>query len=154
LFLCFSCASESYLFHGSLFLLRGFKSSGLSLCVVLSFAGGLSLDVEVAKVVWGSWTTCASLHIFAWVVRRCGLSASALQAVLGRAALSVWLSKLEIRVGGEGDPSDAPNADEGMLYWLVLSMESAWTPREVLMWMFPCFWGILFDMIKDGADPL
>jgi hypothetical protein len=59
----------------------------------MSSAEDPSLPVHAAEDVRGSWTSCALLHRFAWAVKRCGLSSSALQAVLGRAALAVWLGK-------------------------------------------------------------
>jgi len=152
LFISFLCADESFLLLGSLLLLWGFTSSSPSLSVAMSSAGSLSPLVDVAEVVRGSWTTCASLHKFAWDVRRCGMSSSALQVVPSRAAVSVCLSKLEIRVGEEGS-SVAPIADKGMLVWLVFWVESGWTPREVSLLILPSFGGLLFDMIKDEDDP-
>jgi len=113
---------------------------------------GLSLPYEISEDVMGSWTPCASLDRFAWVVKRRGISSSALQAVLGRAALSIWLSKTGIRVGREGVSSGPPSSDEEMLDWLVLSVESGWTPREVLLLLFPKFGSIFFNIIAGEAS--
>jgi hypothetical protein len=30
-------------------------------------------------------------------------------------------------------------------------MRSGWTPKEILMWIFPIFEALLFDMAKDAA---
>ena len=92
--------------------------------------------------------------MFAWVVKRCGLSSSALHASLGRAVLAVWLRKLDLRSWGERDSPDVPSVNEGMLDWIVFSVESGWTPKEVLLWIFPSFWGLLFDLIKDGGGSM
>jgi hypothetical protein len=120
----------------------------------MSSEGGVSLLVEIAEVVMDSWASYAALHKFAWVVERCGLSSSALQAVLARASLSLWLSKLEIRVGGEGSSSGAPSADDEISDSLVLSVESGWTPRGVLLWLFFELGGLLFGMIAGEDSPM
>ena len=39
-------------------------------------------------------------------------------------------------------------ADEGMFDWIVLLVENGSTPREVLVWIFPKFGGLLLDLIK------
>jgi hypothetical protein len=75
----------------------------------------------------GSWISRLALHKFAWDVRCGGLSPSALQASPARAALFVWVGKLEIQVGGEGGSSGNSSSDEDTLDWLVLSVESGWT---------------------------
>ena len=83
--------------------------------MVIYLAEGLPLLVLVGHDVRSSWTSCASLHRFVWAVKRCGLSSSALQAVPGRAALAVWLGKLDLRSWGEEDSPGVPIADEEML---------------------------------------
>jgi hypothetical protein len=60
------------------------------------------------------------------------------------------LRKLDIRVCGESSSLDVPSVDEGMLDWLVLSIRSGWTPKEILVWIFPVFGALLFDLIRDG----
>ena len=40
------------------------------------------------------------------------------------------------------------SADDGMLDWIVSSVESGNTPREGLVWIFPSFEGHLFYLIK------
>ena len=57
-------------------------------------------------------------------MRGCGLSSSVLQAVPDRAALAVWICKLDLCDLGEGDSPDVPSAYEGMLDWIVLSVKS------------------------------
>ena len=69
--------------------------------------------------------------------------------VPGRAALAVWLGKLDLCDLGEGDSPDVPGADERMMNWIVLSVKSGWTPGEVLLWLFPSLRDTLFDMIRD-----
>ena len=121
----------------------------------MSTAGGLPLPVPAAEVDRGSWTSCVSLYRFVWAVRRCCLSSCVLQAVSGRAALATWVSGLELRefrVGAEAlESPDAPSADERMMDWIVASVKSGWITREVLLWIFPSFLGLLFDMICDGS---
>jgi hypothetical protein len=81
----------------------------------MSSAEDPSLPAHAAEDVRGSWTSCATLHRFAWAVRRRGLSSSALQAVPGWAALAVWFGKLDLRNWGEVASPVATSADEGML---------------------------------------
>jgi hypothetical protein len=73
------------------------------------------------------------------------LSSSALRAVIGRAALAIWLGGLELRDFGVSldslEPPGAPNVDEMMLDWIVTSVKCGWTPREVLLWIFPSLGG-------------
>ncbi len=47
-----------------------------------------------------------------------------------------------------------PSVDEGMLDWIVLLVESGWTPKEVMLWIFTCFGGLLFDMIKGEGGTM
>jgi len=47
---------------------------------------------------------------------------------------------------------DVPIVGEGLLDWLVLSVGSGWTPKEVLVWIFPSFGSMLFDLIRDGSS--
>ena len=71
--------------------------------------------------------------------------------------MAIWVGGLELRefrVGAETVESpDAPNVDERMLDWIVVSVERGWTAREVLIWIFPSFEGLLFNMICDGSVP-
>ncbi len=70
------------------------------------------------------------------------MSSSVLRAVPRRVALAIWLGGLELRDFGVGFESlespGAPNADERMLD----SVKSGWTPREVMLWIFPSFGGV------------
>jgi hypothetical protein len=94
------------------------------------------------------------LHRFAWGVKR-GVfppPPPALQAIPARATLSIWVDKSKILVGGERCSLGAFSADEDMLDWLVLSVESSWTQRRVLLWLFPDFSSILFDIITSETN--
>ena len=67
----------------------------------------------------------------------------------------MWLGSLElcdyITMGLEClESPGAPSADERMLDWILASVKSGWIPREVLLWIFSSFWGMLLDMICDG----
>ena len=83
------------------------------------------------------------------------MSSPVLHAVRGRAALAIRVGGLklrEFRVGAEAlESPDAPNADKRMLDWIVASVKSGWTAREVLLWIFPSFGGLLFNMICNGS---
>ena len=83
----------------------------------MATAGSL-LPVPVAEVDRGSWTANVSLYRLVWAVRRCCLSSSVVQAVLGRVALAIWVGGLELRefrVGAEAlESHDAPSVDERM----------------------------------------
>jgi hypothetical protein len=70
----------------------------------------------------------------------------------GRAALSVWLRKLDIFVSGSesGAPASSPN--EQMLDWLVASVRGGITPKGVLLRFFPVFGDLLFRMINDCVE--
>ena len=122
----------------------------------MSSAGGLPLPAHVAKADRGSWTSGAPLYSFVWAAKRCCLSSSVLQAVPDRAALAMWLGGMYLRDFGEGQSPGAPSGDERMLDSIVLSVKSGWTytPKEVLLWMFPNFGGMLFDMARDESGPI
>ena len=61
----------------------------------------------------------------------------------------MWLGELDLRDLGEVESPDAPNADERMLDLIVLSEKSGWTPKEVMLWIFPIFLCLMFDLIRD-----
>ena len=118
----------------------------------MSSAEGLPrLPVHVAEVDRGSWPSISSLYRFVWAVKRCCLSSSVFQSVSGRYALAMWLGGLDLRDFGEGESLNAPIGDERMLGWIVLSVKSIWTPTEVLLWIFPSFGGLLFDLARDES---
>ena len=121
----------------------------------MTTVGGLPLQVHVAEVDRGSRTSIVTLYRFVWAVRRCCLSSSVLRAVPGGAALAIWLGGLELHEFGVGlgslESPGAPTIDERMLDWIVTSVKSVWTPREVLLWVFPSFGGLLCDMICDES---
>ena len=113
--------------------------------------GGCPVPDLVSDVGPGSWMSSAALYRFDWAVKRQRLSETALHAVLGRAALALWLSGLDLPDFGESGSCVASPGDEGMLDWIVLSVRRGWTPREVLTWIFPNFGGMLFDLALDAA---
>ena len=117
----------------------------------MSPAGGLPPPDHVAEADRGSLTSSASLYRFVWAVKRCCLSSSVLRAVLGRATLAVWLGGLDLRDFREGESPDAPSNDERMLDWIVLSVKNGWTPKEVMLWIFPSSGGLLFDHAIDES---
>ena len=87
----------------------------------------------------------------------CGPSGTALSglepsAECDRAALAVWLRKLDLSPSRSEDDLSLPSADEAMLVWLVTSVRLGWTPREVLIWLFPVFGDLLFPMISDLSE--
>jgi hypothetical protein len=118
----------------------------------MSSEGGLPLPLGFEDTTLDSPTSCTPLHKFAWDVKHCGLFPAALQAIPTRAVLSVWVDELEIRARGEEGSLGASSADEDKLDWLVLSVESGWTPRRVLPWLFPDFGFILFNIITSEAS--
>ena len=74
------------------------------------------------------------------------------RAECDRAALAVWLRKLDLSAPRDGGGLPPPSADEAMLDWLVSSVRLGWTPREVMIWFFPDFGDLLFDMISDVSE--
>ena len=79
------------------------------------------------------------------------MSSSIFQAVPCWSALAVWLGKLDLCNWGEKFLPGVLSADEGMLDWIVLSVENGSTPREVMVWIVPSFVGLLIDLIKGGG---
>ena len=77
------------------------------------------------------------------------LSEAALHAVPGRAALALWICGLEISEFEESGFCMSTSGDERTLVWIVLSVRQGWTPREVLIWIFPDFGGLLYDLALD-----
>ena len=117
--------------------------------VAMTSAGDCPLPRVITEDGPGSWSSSVALYRFVWVVRRDCLSQSALHAVPGRAALALWIGGLDLRDFRESGSRVASNGDDGMMDLIVLSVRRAWTPKEVLTWMFPSFGGMLFDMALD-----
>ena len=136
---------------GSLFSLYGLSFLRSSLGVSMSSATVPSLPDPAPEDARGSWASCGALRRFTWAVRRCGLSSSVLHAVPRRSALAVWLCNLDLWSWVEEVPPGVLNADDGMLDWIVSSVKSGNTPKEVLVWIFPSFEGHFFDLIKGGG---
>ena len=132
-------------------LIRGDSAFWPCLGEAMASAGDCPLPSLISEVGIGSWSSGAALYQFAWVVKRQCLSQSALHAVPSRAALALWIGGLNLRDFREIGSRVASNDDEGMLNWIVLSVRRGWTTMEVLMWIFPCFRGLLLDMALDVA---
>ena len=96
-----------------------------------------------------AWTSSISLTRFAKAVQYGVGVGSGPRADCSRAALAVWIRKLNVSTSRVVDDSTPPSADEVMLDWLVTSVRFDWTPREVMVWLFPIFGDMLFQMISD-----
>ena len=70
----------------------------------------------------------------------------------GRAALSVWLRKLDSSVSGSESGAPASSPDEQILDWLVAFVRGGMTPNEVLLWVFLVFGDLLFRMINECVE--
>ena len=100
----------------------------------------------------GSWSSSAALYRFVWAVKRGCLSQTALLAVPGREALALWIVELELRDFSDIGSNVFSSGDEDMLDWIVASVRKGWTPREVLLWLFPIFGGLLYDLALDASS--
>ena len=109
------------------FFLCGLFFSMSSLGVAMSSTVVPPLPDFAPKDAMGSWTSCAALHRFTWAVRRWGLSSSILEAVPGRSSLAVWLCNLGL-CSWVVDPPGVLSADDGIMNWIVFSVESGSTP--------------------------
>ncbi len=58
---------------------------------------------------------------------------------------------MDLRDFSERESLVSARDDEGILDWIVISVRRGWTPKEVLVWIFPYFGGLLFDMALDVA---
>ncbi len=63
------------------------------------------------------------------------------------AALAVWVGGLKVRVGGEREGVLLFSMDEHLPNWVVESVQSGWTPREVLSWFFLSFKGLFSEFV-------
>ena len=130
-------------------ILREVSTSWPLLIVAMSLAGGARLQVLVLEAGRDSWASSNSFYRFVWAVKRGCLSRFALHAFPDRAALALWIRGLDLRNFREGGSPGALSGDERMLDWIVLSVRSGWTPGEVLLWIFPSFEGMLFELAID-----
>ena len=80
------------------------------------------------------------------------MSHTALLAVHGREALALWIVELELRDFSDIGSNVFSSGDEDMLDWIVASVRKGWTPREVLLWLFPSFGGLLYDLAVDASS--
>ena len=69
-----------------------------------------------------------------------------------RAALAVWIRKLDISANVIESGAHASNAVEDMLDWLVVPARCGWTPHEVLTCFFPVFGDLLFHLITNSFE--
>ena len=118
----------------------------------MSSAGGLPLPRHSTDGGPGSWSSSAALYRFVWAVKRGCLSQTALHAVPGRATLALWIIGLDLRDFTDSGYNVISPGDEGMLDWIMASVRRGWTPREVLLWMFPSFGGLLYDLALDASS--
>jgi hypothetical protein len=117
----------------------------------MSSAGGLPLPHPSVDDGRGSWSSSAALYRFVWAVKRGCLSQTALLAVPGREALALWIIGLDLREFSDSGSNVFSSGDEEMLDWVVASVRRGWTPREVLLWLFPSFGGLLYDLALDAS---
>ena len=88
-----------------------------------------------------AWTSFVALTRFVWAVQYGAGMGDGPRASFSRAAMAVWIRKLNVaRSRGEGVPT-SPSADEALLDWLVTPVRFGWTPREVLVCFFPDYRG-------------
>ncbi len=66
-----------------------------------------------------------------------------------QATLAVWIRKLSVTILKGDDFPTSSSADEAMLDWLVTFVRSGGTPLAVMVWFFPVFGELLFNMISD-----
>ena len=98
------------------------------------------------------WTSSVALHRFVWAIQLDVGVSSGPRSDCDRAALSVWLRKLDISVCGSESGTLASSSDEQMLDWLVASVRGGMTPKGVLLWFFPVFGDLLFCMINECVE--
>ena len=118
----------------------------------MSSTGGVPSPRPSLGGVPGTWSSSAALYRFVWAAKRDCLSQAALLAVLGREALASWVIGLELRDFSDVGSNVSSFGDEDMLDWVVESVRNGWTPREVLLWMFPRFGGLLYDLALDASS--
>jgi len=112
--------------------------------VSMSLPGGAYGERRVA------WTSSISIARFMWAVQYgSGLGP---RAECDRAALAIWLRKLNLSASRAENDLSLLSADEAMLDWLVTSVRLGWTPREVLIWLFPVFGDLLFLVVSDVSE--
>ena len=100
----------------------------------------------------GSWTDSLAITRFVWAVQHGAVVGDGVRGSCSRAALAVWIRKLQISSPRGGDVSISSSVDDVMLDWLVSSVRCGWTPIEVLTWFFPVFGELLFHMISDDGE--
>jgi len=117
----------------------------------MSFAAfiPLSESVVIRRV---SWASADSLFRFVQAAQRGSGVGSGPQSESSRATLAVWIRmKFNIVAVDSGSGALASSADEAMLYWLVVYFRSGCTHEEVLIWLFPVFGSLLFQMFVDSV---
>ena len=85
------------------------------------------------------WTSSVALHRFVWAIQLGVGLGSGSRLECRRAALVVWLRKLDISVSGSEIGAPVLSADEEMLDWIVAFIRNSWTPLEILIWYFQFF---------------
>ena len=97
----------------------------------------------------GSWTSSVSLTRFVWAIQHGVVVGDGPRVRCSRAALAVWIRKVNAASPRGDEVPSSPSADESMLDLLVTSVRCGWTSREVLIWFFLVFGDLLFQMISD-----
>ena len=85
------------------------------------------------------WTFLVAMHRYVWAIQLGVGLGSGPRLDCRRAALAVWLRKLDISVGGSESGAPVSSPDEEMLDWLVASVRKGWNPKEVLICFLPSF---------------
>ncbi len=98
------------------------------------------------------WTSSVSLHRFVWAIQLDVGVGTGPRSDCDRAALCIWLRKLDISDSGSEGGAPASSPDEQMLDWLVASVRRGMTPKGVLQCLFPVFGDLLFCMINDCVE--
>ncbi len=98
------------------------------------------------------WTSSVALHRFVWAIQLDVGVGTGPRSDCDRAALSVWLRKLEISVGESESGAPASSPDEEMLDWLVALVRRGMILRGVLLWFFPVFGDLLYYMINECVE--
>ena len=99
-----------------------------------------------------TWAYSIALSRFVWAVQLGAGVGSGPRVECCRAALAVWIRKLDISASGSEGGAPASSAAEAMLDWLVVFVRSGWTPKEVMLWFCPVFWDLMYQMISDSVE--
>ena len=82
------------------------------------------------------WNSSVSLNRFVWAIQLDMCVGIGSRSDCGRAALYIWLRKLDLSVSGSESGAPAASLDEQMLDWLVALVRGGVIPKGVLLWFF------------------